>query len=258
MLIKWNELNKNQYEAYVAHAYVAINIASTEQHSCHLPTGTDAIIGEAILEAAAAQSKADVIVLPQVCFGNSPHHRFAKGYITIPQYVLVEYVKAICQSVYGSGFKRIFLVNSHGGNQAFLSVAVNEVGMQLDGKLDVIALQYWDLAKQRISEIRESAIGGMCHAGELETSVMMYLAPELVDTNSITECAPAPSNPWNELDLIGVKKYFRYSSFNIFNDDGNIGQPHMATLEKGKLFFDAAVDGLTVFFDYFMDHHSFV
>lgn len=253
MLIKWDELNKNQFEAYTSHAFVAINFASTEQHSCHLPTGTDAIIGKAVLEAASRQSKANVIMLPQVCFGNSPHHRFAKGYITIPQHILVEYVKAICKCVYENEFKKIFLVNSHGGNQAFLSMAVNEVGMEYEGKLDVIALRYWDLAKQKINELRRSPQGGMGHAGEFETSVMMYLAPELVDKNSIKECDPMPADPWGVRDLVGGKQYLSYSSFNNINIDGHIGQPHFATQENGERFFHAVVDSLTSFFDYFAD-----
>ena len=105
-----------------------INFASTEQHSLHLPVGTDAFLGAAVTERAAELCHRPVLLLPQVCFGYSPHHRFAPGYVTMPQHLLKEYAVSICENVIANGFSQMFLVNSHGGNQVYLSAAVNEIG----------------------------------------------------------------------------------------------------------------------------------
>lgn len=256
MLLRWDHLNKNEFIPYCGRAAVAINFASTEQHSAHLPVGTDAIIGRAVLDAAAEKAACPVIVLPQVCFGYSPHHRFANGYITISQRTLVEYAKDICRCVHENGFGRMFLVNSHGGNQVFLSAVVNEIGEQYENTFSLVALRYWDLAAARIAQIRQSPIGGTGHAGEFETSVMMHLASELVQADRIVPCPPVSGDPWYQMDLLGSKKYVKFASFNRYHPEGQVGQPQLATAEKGKLFFEAAVDGLAELFEHFAQENS--
>jgi len=251
MLIRWNELTKDQFEQYSDRATVAINIASTEQHSQHLPVGTDAIIGEAVLEVAAQLAPSPILLLPQICYGYSPHHRFAPGYVTISQNTLVSYTRDLCRSVLENGFKRMFLVNSHGGNQAFLSSVVNEIGEEYGESFSLMELRYWDVAGSRIMKIRDSALGGAAHAGEFETSLIMHLRPELVHADKIVECPPVRSDPWFQMDLLGYRKYLKYSNFNSYNPEGHVGQPHLASAVKGKLFFEAVTEELATFFDYF-------
>ncbi len=251
MLIRWDELKATDFSQYCDQAAVVINFASTEQHSVHLPVGTDAFLGAAVTEKAAQLCASPMLLLPQVCFGYSPHHRFAPGYVTIPQQVLVEYACSICESVRNNGFKRMFLVNSHGGNQAFLSAVINEMGERHGTDFALKELRYWDVAASRISAIRTSELGGMGHAGEFETAMMMYLYPELVCSEKIQECAPVPGDPWFQRDLFGFKKYQKYANFNEVNPQGHMGQPHLATPEKGELFFEAVTQALAEFFDYF-------
>ena len=118
MLIRWTELSYPDLGAYRDQAAVMINFASTEQHSLHLPVGTDAFLGAAVTERAAELCHRPVLLLPQVCFGYSPHHRFAPGYVTMPQHLLKEYAVSICENVIANGFSQMFLVNSHGRNCA--------------------------------------------------------------------------------------------------------------------------------------------
>lgn len=93
----------------------------------------------------------------------------------------------------------------------------------------------------------------MSHAGELETALMMHLHPELVKTELIQPCPPATGNEWFAADfLTGARKYTKYRPFNTFNDDGHIGQPHLATQEKGKIYFDIITEELARFFDHAM------
>lgn len=253
MIIKWNELNKNSFAKFRNNSVAVINFASTEQHANHLPVGTDVFLGEAVLTEAASRAKSNVIVLPQVCYGYSPHHTFADGYITISQPTLIQYAKDIVKSIYNNQFKKIILVNSHGGNSTYLQAATNEIGEEYED-LSLAVLKYWDLISDVIAENRESETGGMGHAGEFETSVIMYLYPHLVNYDCIECCPPAKGNCYYKVDLVGGKKvYYRFIKFNKYNENGNIGQAHLATREKGELFFNAAAEKLAEFFDYFVE-----
>ncbi len=91
----------------------------------------------------------------------------------------------------------------------------------------------------------------MGHCGEFETSVMLYLYPDLVRKDEIFVCEAPQGDEWYQPGLFTKKKYIKFESFNKYNEKGNIGQPHLATAEKGKLFFEAATDKLAEFFDYF-------
>jgi len=250
LLVNWCELTKNQFDRYRGNSVVAINFASTEQHSNYLPVGTDRILGEAVLQGAAKLAESNVLVMPTVCYGYSPHHRFAPGYVTIGQSTLIAYCRDIMQSVCENGFDKLVILNSHGGNMAYLQCAVNEIGERYEENLHVALFKYWDLIADRISEIRESKIGGMGHAGEFETSLMMYLRPDLVDTTLIKEYPPAQADPYYEPDLIGRRKYVRFISFNKYSVDGNMGQASFASTEKGKTFFDLATRATAEFLDF--------
>lgn len=250
MMIKWNELTKNQFSEYRTNSVVAINFSSTEQHSNYLPVGTDGILGEAVLSEAARRANSNVVVMPPVYYGYSPHHKFAAGYVTIDQSTLVAYCKDIGKCVYENGFKKLVFLNSHGGNMAYLQFAVNELGEKYENSMELALFKYWDLIGKEIFEIRESAIGGMGHAGEFETSMMMYLRPELVDCNAIIECPPAKGDLYYEAGLLGRKKYSKFVSFNKYDPNGNLGQAQYASAEKGKIFFEAAAKAIADFLDF--------
>lgn len=251
MLIHWNELSRDGFQALKDSAAVAINFASTEQHAAHLPVGTDAMLGKAVLETAAHKAKTPIVVLPQCCYGFSPHHRFADGYITVSQRTLISYACDICSSVYENGFRRMFLLNSHGGNQAYLSAVIQEMGVRYGEDFSLFAFRYWDIASEQIAKLRETPIGGTGHAGEFETSVMMHLHPELVHADLIEATAPTPSNRWLETDLQGKQRYVKYKNFNSCNPNGQLGQPQAADAEKGARFFQAVTDEVAAFMDYF-------
>lgn len=118
-------------------------------------------LGAAVTERAAELCHRPVLLLPQVCFGYSPHHRFAPGYVTMPQHLLKEYAVSICENVIANGFSQMFLVNSHGGNQVYLSAAVNEIGEKHGTEFQLRELQYWDVAAR--ANQRHSGIGAGGH-----------------------------------------------------------------------------------------------
>ena len=255
MIVHWTELTKDQFGELKENSVVAVNFSSTEQHSNHLPVGTDGYIGEAVLLEAARRAKGTVVVMPAVRYGYSPHHRFAPGYVTLGQDVLTALCRDVCGCVADNGFRKMVIMNSHGGNMAALHSAVNEIGEEYEGRLDLALFRYWDLVGDVVARVRESAVGGTSHAGEFETSLMMYLRPDIVHPELIEECSPAPSDAYNETDLAGRKKYVSFYSFDRFNASGHIGQPHLASPEKGKMFFEGAAAAVAEFLDFWRENY---
>lgn len=253
MILHWSELTKNQFDEITNTSVVAVNFSSTEQHSNHLPVGTDGMIGEAVLEEGAKRAAGAVVVMPPVRYGYSPHHKFAPGYLTLRQRILTELCVDLCESAAGNGFKKMVILNSHGGNRPALHSALNEVGEAFEGRLNLAMVTYWDLIQDAIAKVRTSSLGGIYHAGEFETSLMMHLRPDLVREDLIEECPPAPSDPYNDTDMAGKKTYASFFSFNKFNSSGHGGQPHLAAAEKGKAFFEAAADGVAKFLDFWLE-----
>ena len=250
MLMNWHEQAAPDFTT--EDVLPVLCIGSTEQHALHMPVGTDALLASSVVRAAAEKAKSKILLLPVQYVGYSPHHRFAKGYLTLSQETMFHYYLEVCRCVFESGFKKLLIVNGHGGNQSCLQTVVNELAAQYDYR--AVLLRYWDPVGKEIRAIRESVSGGMGHAGEFETSVMQYVRPELVHNERIKEYPPARIDRYYDPDLQAGNPIWQYKTFDTYSPDGNIGQPHLASPEKGEKFFSTAVNGLTALMDCYMDH----
>lgn len=246
MLYYWNE--KTAFNFDLTNTLSLFCVGSTEQHSNYLPLGTDSIIGERLAEMAAQKAKSNVMMLPAQHIGYSPHHRAFPGYLTLSQDTMFRYLFEICGCILENGGKQIMLFNSHGGNQTCLQSVANEVGSKLGGH--VVVVRYWDLIADRINNIRETKQGGMGHACELETSLMLYLCPDLVDRTRIDERSLASGGKWHHPDMFARNKIYTYKPFDEYSAQGNIGQPIYATQEKGKQIAEAVIQELAELLDY--------
>ncbi len=249
MLIKWNEIPSVDID--LSKSLVLLCVGSTEQHSDYLPLGTDSFIGENLGEAAAQSARCPVFMLPPVHTGFSPHHRAFPGYITLSQSTMINYLMEICSCVYENGANHLMILNSHGGNQTCLQAVVNEIGSRLGKK--AILIRYWDLIASQIGQIRESELGGMGHAGELETSLMLFFRPDLVKTTRIDERLPATGNEWHHPDMFASNKVYIYKPFNEYSPKGNIGQPHLGNQEKGGKIASLLIKELTRIMEFEME-----
>lgn len=227
-------------------------VGSTEQHSDYLPLGTDSIIGEHLAEAAARKARCQVVMLPPQRVGFSPHHRAFPGYLTLTQETMIRYLYEICTCVYDNGAEYLMILNSHGGNQTCLQAVVNEIGSRLGKR--AILVRYWDLIAGAVAELRETGLGGMGHAGELETSLMLHFCPELVERGRINRREPAQGSEWHHPDMFSANKIYLYKPFNEYSPEGNIGQPDFATREKGEYYAALAATELARLMDFQVEH----
>ena len=247
MLKYWDQLNQNEVKATLETGIFVMVVSSLEQHALHLPTGTDRFIGEAIVREVAYKTSQTIVSLPAVSIGFSYHHMKFSGSITLEQGTLIRVITDVINSLEINGCKNVILFKSHGGNTSSIKVAVNEMGRRFSGNL--ILIEYWDFLRPYIGEIRKTTLGGIGHAGEMETSLMMHLHPELVQIPSGKPYSLAKDYKGTNPDMFAGNKVYMYRDFSSISPYGNVGIPDASSAEEGKLILDTVTDEIAAYID---------
>jgi creatinine amidohydrolase len=216
-------------------------VAATEQHGPHLPLDVDARLTAMICEGA-AQAVADeigVVVAPTLPFGVSEHHMDFPGTLTLRPETFIAAVFDLGVSLIRHGFDRLVVVNGHGGNTGAVHVAATKLRLEA-GARHVLFLSHWALSRTRFAELRETQVGGAAHACEFETSLYLHLRPEAVRGGAVPTEMPLPAVRGAELDLFTPGPYALALGRPI-STSGVLGDPTVATAEKGRELYDAAV-----------------
>lgn len=243
--LSWPEIDKAAVDGKV----VIIPAATLEDHGRHLPVDTDVVLANGVCHAAAGLITDEVLVLPPITHGYSPHHIDFPGTITINWKTFVDYVLDVTRSLVHHGFYKILLVNGHGSNRPVLDMAA---------RLTVIehpyahcgALSWWELTKVReaFAPLRESE--WVAHACELETSVYLALDADNVEMDKAEKDTSFNKSPhfWSDLagapplgyrNAVGLTEYW-----STVTRDGVKGDPTVATAEKGRILLAAAAEEL--------------
>ena len=240
-----DEINKGS-------SLLLIPVGATEQHGHHLPVETDSRIVYELVKHSVDNLPGHVNVLytPAIWFGYSEHHRGFSGLMSVKGDTLKRLAVDLCGRAYQEGFKKILLVNGHGGNVLFLSAACRELYDDLGIKVGLIT--YWDLISDDISKHRDSPLGGINHACELETSLMLYIEAGLVKTDKIHDNV-LKKGKYNRADLLESGILFTGGSFKEISETGVVGKPSAASLKKGEIFFKAAVKRIQEFITDYME-----
>jgi creatinine amidohydrolase len=238
--LSWQEVASLDAERTVA----LVPVAALEQHGPHLPMDTDAFLVTSVVEAAADRARAGqpVLVTPTIFAGSSEHHMAFPGTITLRPETLADVVRDVCLSLARHGFRRLLTVNGHGGNRAVLAEVVQSIGFE--APINVSAVDYWMFAADVVAELRESPAGGMAHACEFETSLMLHLRPRAVRADLIAREIPKPRLSLEHLDLFQRAPLATHWKTHELSKSGVLGAPDLATAEKGRAFFEACVSGL--------------
>lgn len=235
--VEWRKLRADQLrERAKQDAMVIIPIGSLEQHGPHLPVEVDSILGETVAlrtAQAIAQRGQPVLVLPVLWTGISEHHMSFGGTISLDLAAFSALVGGVVRAVHRHGFRRIVLLNGHGGNENALRCITDELTPAMG--IPIVQFTYWYAAAEAVGAILETQ-PGLTHACEAETSMMMAVRPELVATDRI---ALAKANRTADVtDLIGGGVYL-WRSIGARSASGALGNPEAATADKGKRLFDA-------------------
>ncbi|RQG87811.1 creatininase family protein [Natrarchaeobius halalkaliphilus] len=224
---------------------LVLPVGSVEQHGNHLPVGTDTILANEIA-ALGAERVADeipIVLLPPFWSGYSPHHLTFGGTVSLEFDQMLETLEEIAETALENGFDAFLFVNGHGGNQPVIDSAVSTVGSQ-QPNVETLGITYFQLAKSFIDEIRESDPGGMAHGGEFETSLMLYLREELVHRDELEGTYLDEPYDLGTRDLLSGGPLSVYREFDAYSETGAIGDPKLASAEKGERIYHRLGDEL--------------
>lgn len=229
---------------------ILIPVGATEQHGPHLPLFTDSIIAYEVAKRAADKisSEFPVVVAPLIPFGKSTENIDLVGTISLRVGTFINLIRDICTSLTRHGFKKLVIVNGHGGNTQLLSSITMDIAKKT-GCL-VVVFDWWqtDLLDDVKSKIQESKEAGIFHAGEMETSIMMYLRPNTVVKDKLQESYPSKFTKDTGFRYLLIENPHYISGFSWFFKDisnsGTVGDPTKSSEEKGKIFINKMVDRL--------------
>ena len=240
--MRWENLTSPALDAFDRNTPVVLNIGAIEQHGAHLPLVTDALIGRHFTGLVDDVLGDDVLILPQVAICCSEHHMSFAGSLTLTHETMLAYVSDVLSSVIAHGFTNIILFNSHGGNLAIGQVIMEKLGHRYPD-VDFFMLTWWKLAPEALRALQESEFGGVGHACEFETSMLLHIAPELVDLDAAQDTPLQTSFTWADADLLtGSRGSHQRSMAELTAHTGVFGAPSYATADKGKKIIDIVTD----------------
>jgi creatinine amidohydrolase len=238
--VAWSRLPASALRALAeTDAVVILPVASTEQHGPHLATGTDTIlVTEAAMRIARRVApRMPVVVAPTLWCGLAEHHVAFGGTFTLTYATWLAVLRDLATALKRQGFRRLLILNGHGGNVTGLDVAATELAH--DPGLPVLVGTYVPIGGTGLPPGILETQDTVMHACEAETSMMLAVAPDLVDTTDLAAAAgPASGGPAPMLK--------RWRSFAERTKTGVLGDPSRATAAKGEALFEAMADRLAV------------
>ena len=220
-------------------------LGAIEQHGPHLPLSTDSVVASAVAEAVVTEAgdELDLWLLPTLQFTKSNEHAWSPGTVWLSASTLLSVIDDVARCIATTPAERIVFLNGHGGNSALLNVALREV--RLNHGLKTF-LTHPGMPADQGGASPTDELGMGVHGGTDETSLMLHLAPHLVDL-SVAERRVPEKLADNRQVRFGGRVSFGWLS-NDFFPDGYIGDPTAASAERGKVLFEGAVhnvcDGL--------------
>ena len=225
---RWDNLTSRELGALAENnAIVLIPTGSTEQHGPHLPVGTDAILATWFAERAAQglQEKGiPAVAAPTFAIANSMHHMNFPGSLSLRPRTYMKALQEQCRAIAAHGFKRIAIINGHGGNIAPSKAALVDINIELG--FPVYFLEYMVVDEAPFLETQK----GMIHACESETSLMLAYDESLVDP-IYKETTGYPGGCTKHEDEGVLHTFHRMEAHTV---NGVMGNSCAATREKGE------------------------
>lgn len=234
----WHELWRHELlEALEKDPVVIIPSGSVEQHGPHCPMDVDISHTQALaVETALGIEDFPVLVAPPLWIGLTHYNMGEVGTITLSVETYIAYVSDVCRSIHANGFKRMILLNGHGGNRAINQVVSTKLAEE---DIWVLAITYWDMSMEILNEHAETDFGFIGHGGEWETSLQLYLRPDMIDQSRMVADPERPGLSPETLTFTSFPERRRE------REHGVHGDPMTASADKGKLLFEHSKARLT-------------
>lgn len=236
----WNRLPAEALRALAARdAIVLLPVASTEQHGPHLATGVDDFLCSEICRRTAAALAPDVpvVVAPTLWFGLADHHVPFGGTFTVSLATYYAVLRDLCRGILGAGFRRIVIVNGHGGNIQALATFTGELTRELGAP--IATTTYFMEGQAAQAGILEDQKGVM-HACEAETSMMMAVHPDLVNAARLKDA----HGPAFDIAASLLPSLKTFKTFAELTASGVAGDARKASASKGEALLAACSSAL--------------
>jgi len=241
------EFAQMQTSGEAARTIAVLPVAAIEQHGPHLPLSVDTLLVDGILKAALPRLATDlnVLVLPTQAVGLSPEHARFPGTLTLKNETILRHWTDIGESVAAAGISKLVIFNAHGGNVSLMDLVARDLRARLNMLVYSVSwfnLPLIDAQGQDVNALfsaDEHRFG--IHAGDIETSMMLALAPERVDMTQAQHFASSAQTRAQRFEILGNGKSAKLGwQMQDYNPSGAVGNAAAATADKGHALVEAA------------------
>ncbi len=208
-------------------------IGSTEVHGPHMPLGTDAIVAHELARRAA--EKEEAVVLPPLYYGFVQESAHFPGTVSLSAKTLLTMIEEVCNEAARNGFKKILIVNGHGGNSVLLRTFMRTTLRKKKNYVLYAMIDPWAGINELAAKLSEGRLYG--HACEIETSIGLHLYGSHVKMSNVKREGKLGSTGLPK----GIETPFDWQAYAL---DVYVGDPRHATKEKGKILVDKMVEYL--------------
>jgi len=220
--------------ASVETTLAVLPVGSTEQHGPHAPLGTDAVTAGAVAAGGVDRYDGEAVLGPTIPVGVAAEHRQFPGTLWVSEDTFRDYVRETVSSLASHGWRRVVVVNGHGGNVDPL----RELCGTLVRETDTYAVPFTWFDAAAFEELEADIRMG--HGGPAETSLLQHVAPELVDADRLDAAGEGAADRWGEWQS-GVNLAYDSAEF---SENGVVGDPRDGGSEVGEQLYESATTAL--------------
>jgi creatinine amidohydrolase len=222
---------------------VIVPTGAIEAHGPHLPLDVDTYTVEVI--ALRLAERIGALVAPAINYGYSTTFSNFPGTVSLSAETYQQVVFEVCRALIDGGFRRLLLLNGNRPNGTSNDVAARRiVDLYSQGpSLQISAVSYWEPAADAMHAIRQSAVGGMGHGCECETSVQLALRPELVHLDRL-QGVHTPLVGWDLVAPVTPVRTYGKPPDPRAGHPAIFGDPSVASADSGAAFLELIVDSL--------------
>lgn len=234
----WAELRAPEFGELGPETIAILPVGSAEQHGPHLPLNTDFVVADSLARDVAAGhgDELSLLLLPSLAVSKSNEHAWSPGTLWLSAPTLLAVLDELARCVATTPVRKLVFLNGHGGNSALLQVASRD--LRLAHGLATFVM-HPSLPPDHGGTAPAAELGMGIHAGLEETSVMLYLRPDLVRLDLGKRSVPEHLASFERVGF-GKEVSFGWLS-DDFGTDGTLGDPTGATAELGKRQYEAMV-----------------
>lgn len=212
---------------------VLIPAGSLEQHGPHLPLFTDSLLATAAAEAIEAKLSKSVLLTPTLWLGASGHHLAFPGTLSASFEAYEAALDSVVRSLIPHGFWKFYVLNGHGGNTESNGIVLRKLKAEFPNLLVGHSGYFSFIPESVMTEAMEGPVKHIRHACEAEASLALHLFPHLVRKDKLRDDGLITDPPVRGL----------IHHFDEMTEEGSWGYATLATADKGKKLFEAAVEG---------------